>query len=393
MRAAWYIARKDLTLRLRDRSVFIVAIVAPLALAFIFNLVFGGGLDDVGDTIQFEYGVADEDGGQVATAFTDILDEIAADGVVTIEHFPSAAGARSAAEDGTVDAVFVIPAGFTSAIEAGAPTAIEVVRNVDTPTAGGVAEAIVTRFSTGLSTATVGALTALQTGVIGPDQMAAAVSEAAGRPPVAALTDVEAGVRQLDSATYFVAGLSIFFMFFVAGLGITSMLEERRDGTLARLMAAPIRRSSIIGGKALTSILIGLAALTTLAVASSLLMGADWGAPAGVAILIVAAVLAVVAVMSFVGGLAKSGEQAGNLQSIVAVTFGMLGGTFVPIVDATSFLGRLRFITPNAWFLQGLGDLRSGVIADVLPAAAVLLAIGAGFGFAALLVARKAVTA
>jgi ABC-2 type transport system permease protein len=393
MRAAWFIARKDLTLRLRDRSVFIVAIVAPLALAFIFNLVFGGGINDVGDSIRFDYGIVDNDGGDVAIAFADVLDQIASDGAITVEAFPVEAGGRDAVDAGEVDALFILPARLSDAVAAGQPATIEVVRYVDAPTAGGVAESIARRFSTGLSTATAAALTAAQTGVIAPEAIADAVQAAAFEPPVATVVDIAAGTRQLDAATYFVAGLSIFFMFFVAGLGITSMLEERRDGTLARLMAAPIARASILGGKALTSVLIGLAAMGTLVVASGFLMGASWGSPEGVAVLVVAAVLAVVALMSFVGGLAKTAEQAGNLQSIVAVTLGMLGGTFVPIADATSFLGKLRFVTPNAWFLQGLADLGGGSISDTLPAVGVLLAIAAGFGAAAVLVSRKAVAA
>ena len=42
MGAATRIAGKDLKLRVRDRSAFIMGIVTPLALAYIFHLVFGG---------------------------------------------------------------------------------------------------------------------------------------------------------------------------------------------------------------------------------------------------------------------------------------------------------------------------------------------------------------
>ena len=45
-------------------------------------------------------------------------------------------------------------------------------------------------------------------------------------------------------------------------------------------------------------------------------------------------VIAAAGLMTFVGSLARSAEQAGNLQSIVALTMAMLGGTFVPITRA-----------------------------------------------------------
>lgn len=391
MRAAWIIARKDLALRLRDRSVIIIGLIAPLALAFIFNLVFGGSFNDVGENIEFQYGVVDEDGGPIGAAFIEVMEGLATEGLVELTSYPSAAAGRDAADRGEVDASFLLPVSMSADVMAGRDATLEVTGNVDAPTATDVAGSIAERFAAGLRSANTAAVTALTAGVIGPDDLAAAAEQASRLPPPVVLGPVSTEVRQLDAATYFVAGLSIFFMFFVAGLGVTSMLEERRDGTLARLLAAPIGRSSILGGKSLTSVLIGLVSMTVLVIASRFLMGATWGEPLGVALLVGSAVLAVVAIMSLAGGAAKTAEQAANLQSIVAVSAAMLGGTFVPIGDPNSFLGRLSFITPNAWFIRGLGDLAGGSVSDVLPATGVLLAMALVFGAASLVVVRKVV--
>ena len=60
MRATLLIAWKDLRQRARDRSAFLIAIVVPLALAFIFSQILG----DVGnDSLTFAFAVVDEDGG------------------------------------------------------------------------------------------------------------------------------------------------------------------------------------------------------------------------------------------------------------------------------------------------------------------------------------------
>ena len=74
MRHAWTIAKNDLSLRARDRSIYIIGLVAPLALAFIFNAVFGGGISDVGETITFEVGIANVDQGPIGAAFEDVID-------------------------------------------------------------------------------------------------------------------------------------------------------------------------------------------------------------------------------------------------------------------------------------------------------------------------------
>lgn len=373
MRTVWNIAMKDLSLRLRDRSVFIIGLIAPLALAVIFNVVFGGSLNDVGEEITFDMGVVNEDPGPVGAAFEDVLATLVDDGLIQLENYDDPDTVRVAVEDGSVGAAFIVPAGLSDSILGGTNGGIAVVGNIDAPTTIDVAEAIARQFSAGVQRANLSAVTALQSGAISRADVQQAAAEAGAMPPLVELGPVQTEVRQLDSATYFVAALSVFFMFFIAGLSVTDMLEERREGTLARLLVAPIHRSSIVLGKSLTSIIIGVVSLTVLVVASTFLMGADWGPPLGVTMLIWAAVLAIVAIMSAVGSLARSPEQAGNLQSIVAVTFAMLGGTFVPIQDDGGIVARLQYATPNAWFLRGLAEMASGDVGAAVPAALVLL--------------------
>jgi len=390
MSAALTIALKDLSQRVRDRSVFIIGIVAPLALAFIFNAIFGGGISDVGQNITLDMGVVDEDAGPIGQAFGDILREIEQDGLIALTVYDDEEAGRAAAEAGDVGAVFLLEPGLSDAILAGADSALTVVGNVDAPTTTQIGSSIAEQFSLGVRRGNTAAVAALISGAIAPGDLEDVAREAGIAPSALSVGTIEAATRQLDPSTYFIAGLSVFFLFFIAGLSVTSMLDERREGTLARLLAAPISPGSIVGGKSLTSVLIGLVAMVILIIASTILMGADWGAPAGVALLVVAAVLAIVAIMTMVGGFAKTAEQAGNLQSIVAVTLGMLGGTFVPI-SGDGILADLSLVTPNAWFLRGLGDLAGGTVADVLPAVAVLLGIAVVAGAIGLTVVRRAV--
>lgn len=390
MRSVLTIAAKDLAQRARDRSIFIIGIVAPLALAVVFNLVFGGGINDVGRNITFEMGLVDDDPGPLSTAFIDILTSIESDGLVELTTYPDEAAARAAVEDGDVGAVFLLDSSLSADVTSGADATIEVVGNVDASTTTRIAASIAEQFASGIRRGNTGAIASLLAGTITPDQIERTASEAATTTPVLSLGDIPAATRQLDASTYFVAGLSIFFLFFIAGMAVTSLLDERRNGTLARLLAAPITPASIVAGKSLTSAIVGVVAMTILVIASTLLMGADWGPAPGVAILVVSAVLAVIAIMSAVGSLARTAEQAGNLQSIVAVTLGMLGGTFVQI-SSDGLLGTLSLITPNAWFIRGLGDMVGGGSADALPAVAVLLGMAAVAGLAALVLVRRTV--
>jgi len=389
MHAVWLIAKNDLALRIRDRSVFIIGIIAPLALAFIFNLIFGGGISDVGDTITLHVGVANVDGGPVGEAFEEVMDSLVADGFIELTVLDGRAAAQAAADDGSIGAAIVLPIGMSDAVIAGQDANIEVIGNVDAPTTTQIAASIAEQFALGARTANLSVATALATGVVAPQDAFALAAEASAAPPIVTIGTVKAATRQLEASAFFVAGLSVFFMFFIAGMSITSMLEERREGTLSRLLAAPIARWSVIAGKSLASVIIGIVSLTVLVIVSSLIMGAEWGNPFGVGLLVLGAVLAVVAIMTLVGAFAKTPEQAANLQAIVAVTLSMLSGTFVPFAPG-GLLSRISLLAPNSWFLRGLGDLAGGVAADALPAFGVLMAFAVAFGSVGLVVAGKA---
>ena len=168
--------------------------------------------------------------------------------------------------------------------------------------------------------------------------------------------------------------MAVFFLFFTVQFGISSILEERRDGTLARMLVAPIRRGAVLVGKLLTSLALGVISMTALAVATHFLLSAHWGNILGVALLIAAGVLAATAVMTLVATLASTPDQAQSWQSMVALVLGMLGGTFFPVAQAGGALAAASLATPQAWFIRGLENMAggAGVSAVTGPAAAIL---------------------
>ena len=349
MQSAFRIAIKDLKLRIRDRSALIIGILAPLVLAFIFNLVFGGAFDS---NLSLEYGMVDLDQSELSTSFTGVLEEIEAEGVLTLEIYPSADDAEAAIDQGEIDAYYLIEQGFGSAIVSGGTPVIEVTGDVDSPTSTQIAASIAEQFSTGVETTQLAIATTFALGATpGSNPVAAATSFQ--------LTDVSAATRQLDGTTYFAAGMAIFFLFFTVQYGVLGLLEEEREGTMARLLAAPIPRASIVSGKGLVAFLLGLISTTLLIISTHFLMGATWGAPLGVVLLTVAGVLSAVGIMGLVASAAKTPEGAGNLGAIIAVILGMLGGVFFPIGQGDDLLSKLTYLTPHAWFMRGLGDLAS----------------------------------
>jgi ABC-2 type transport system permease protein len=383
MRAALLICLKDLKARLRDRSAIVIGIIVPLGLAFIFNSIFSG---ISGNSKVISLGVVSADRGAVARQFTDgVLGAVAKSGLIAVHAEPSLAAARALAAKGTLNAVIVIPAGFSARVGANQPAAMRVIGNVDSPIAAEVARSIAAGYAADLNRIRLSVATVAAHGPRppAPARLRALAARAAAAAVPVAIVDISARTKQLDQKSFFAAGMAVFFLFFTVQFGITSLLEERQDGTLARLLAAPISRASIIGGKLLTSFLLGVVAMVVLVIATSRLFGASWGDPLGVAVLIVAAILSAMGIMALIATVARSADQASNWQSVVAVVLGLLGGTFFPVSQAPGVLSSLTFVAPQAWFLRGLGDLRGGGISVVwVPALAMLaFAVVAG-GFA-----------
>jgi len=389
-RAALLIAEKDLKARVRDRSALIFGILVPLGLAFIFNLIFAG---VSGNSKAISLGVVVADHGQMGQAFTaQVLDPLRHIGIISVRAEPSVAAGRSLAAKGTVSAVIVVPAGFTAAVEAGGPASLTVIESASAPVTGEIARSIAQGYADALNRVRLSVATVASGSAgagLSPGQLRRIGARAAAATVPVAVSDISAKTKQLDSKSFFAAGMAVFFLFFTVQFGVTSLLEERSEGTLARLLASPIRRGAVLAGKLITSFALGVFSMVVLVIGTSLLFGASWGSPLGVVVLIAAASLSAVGIMALVATFAKSAEQAGNAQAIVAVVLGLLGGTFFPVSLAPGILGKLTFIAPQAWFMRGLGDLRAGSLSVVWTPALALLGFAVVTGAVAMLRLRR----
>ncbi|MEX2554810.1 MAG: ABC transporter permease [Actinomycetota bacterium] len=373
LRAAAIILRKDLRLRLRDRSVLLFALVVPLALTFVFAQVF-----PTDEDFELMVGVVDLDGGEVTEGFVDgLVPGLVESGFVQATSFAGEPAARAAIEAGDIDAAWVLPDGFSQAVQAGGAAELRVLANPDRGLAAEVARGIADNYRAELERVglTVATTTAAADGEVSFEDMEELAGRVVGQTPAISTRALVTPDRQLDPTSYLAAGMAVFFLFFTVSFGITGLLEERQQGTLPRLLAAPIGIMAVHLGKALGAFVLGVVSMTVLSVASAVLLGASWGDPIGVGILVVAGVISALGVMALVGSFAKTAEQAGNLQSIVALVLGLAGGVFFPV--GAGLLGTLALVSPHGWFLRGLGDLAGAESwTAVLPASGALVLFG-----------------
>lgn len=373
------VAGAELRRRLRNRSAIITAFVGPLAMAIVFGVLIGGA-----SGADFEIGIVDADGSDITRGLVDSLvggpgDDTGA-ARVRFAIVADAAAARDDVDDADLGAAIVIPAGFTDAVTSGGPASLVVLRSPDRLVSGQVAESVAAAIAAGFDrAATALAAVATRTGTA-PD--AATVVAAAALGPPMALGDTDPGGSELDASAFYGASMSILFLFFTTGFAARSLLAERRDGTLDRILATPTSPGSVIAGKAIAVGLLGLSGFVTVWAATSLLFGAPWGSPLGVVAVMAFTVAAITGVATFTAGLARTERQADTTTSAVTFVLALLGGNFVGPGAAPPLLRTLSLATPNGWALKAFTDLSADAAspATVVPTLGVLAGIAVAFG-------------
>ena len=392
LRATLLIAAKDLRQRLRDRSGLVIAFVAPFLLAAIIGLAFG-----TGDGFRFSatYAVVDDDRGPLATRFVDgVLAGPGLADVVTLRRV-DAAEARDLVDRGDADAAFLIPAGFSASVQRGGSATVTVLEAGASPVAGQVARSLAEGYAAQLAATGLSVRTALDAAGRAPTQAEAnrLGEQAAGRQLPVRLVDGGVGAREIKPANYFGPSMAIFFLFFTVSFGARSILIERRQGTLRRLLASAAPPGAVIAGKALAAFVLGVTSVLVMWLATSLVFGADWGDPLAVVALTVSSVLAAIGITALVVTLARTDEQADGYSSLVVFTLALLGGNFIYLAQLPDLLQRLSLLTPNGWALRGFVDLVAdgGGLETVAAPVAVTAAFGLATGAVALVRARRLV--
>ncbi len=413
MKKILLIGWKDLTLAFRDRAALLLTLAAPFFLILGLGFVTGhfsgssGGLGNIGVVL------VNQDGAQLGNALVSVFQSADLADLVTPTVLDDPAAARQQVDADQAAAAVIIPAGFTAGIipAAGAAAAgpaanIEIYVNPVNPTSAGVIETIVRRFlgqvEVGQVAGQVAVTQMLQGGLIQPQDAAAVggrigVQQAAAGQRTAPITvktvaNESTGIK-FDALAFMAPGMALMFLMFTAAFSGRSLLTERSQGTLPRLLVSPTTTAQVLAGKVTGSYLTGVAQMLILTGSSALLFGLRWGDWAGVLALVLAAVAAATGWGMLITALARTPGQVLSAGSAVTLIFGILGGTFINMDAMPAWFRAVTKITPNAWGLDGFTTLAlGGRLADVMTPVIALLVMGLVlFGVALALLNRKGI--
>ena len=403
MLKTFLIGIKDLRLAFRDRAALILMLAAPFVLTLGLGLVTGrfsgnnnSGLSDIPVII------VNLDNDQLGNALVDTFNskELADLMEPAIGSDPEAA--RQLIDDDEAAAVVIIPEGFTRSIipqqgDFNNPDAvresvkIEVYANPSRPTGAGIVKSIVDEFlsrvNEGSLSGSVSILQLMASGRITPQQAEAAglamnqqlQTNAVDNTLAITINSSTADGEEVkfDILAYLAPGMALMFLMYTVSYGGRSILAEKTQGTLPRLLISPTSASQILGGKVFGIFLTGAAQMLILIGASSLLFQLKWGDPIGVIVLVFAAVFGATGWGMFITALARTSAQVANVGMSITLIFGIMGGSFISLDQMPPAIQTFSKIAPNSWALDGFTTLGlGGTLADLSSPIAALLTMG-----------------
>lgn len=176
----------------------------------------------------------------------------------------------------------------------------------------------------------------------------------ASKPPEIAVVDVLGGKKTNPIISMYAAGIAVMFVLFSATTASGSLLEERENSTLDRLLCSRLTMDQLLLGKWAYLTIIGVIQISLMFLWGSLVFEMEllrhWE---GFAAMTAVTAGAAASFALFLASLCKTRTQLGWISTIVILTMSALGGSMVPRYLMSESIQRAGMITFNAWALEG----------------------------------------
>jgi ABC-2 type transport system permease protein len=362
LRHIWFIALKDLRLFATDRGALIFFILFPFFFITLFNFMNLSAVEDA--KLQLHIVNQEAEGG-LSYKVIDALKE-AGDWEITIMDYDAA---YQAVEDKEIGGFLAFPADFTEGIMTGAGTQLEVVTDAeatsDRAALSGLSQTIASRIGAQYVTANATIDLLIEQGIIAPDDSAAIgqviqriLAGGDGQSFIEYKTVNVGEVEEQSPANWVIPGYLVMFVFFGAALGAETIVRERQNHTLERLLASSVKREAILGGIFTGTAAKGLVQIVLFWGVGLLAFNMDMGnSPAAVIILSILMVIVSAAFSIMLATLVKTQRSAGSIAVLASLLLAPIGGCWWPLFLHPGWLQTLAKITPHGWAMSGFNKL------------------------------------
>jgi len=402
--AAFRLAGKDLRLFFRDRTGMLLGFLLPVSLVTIFGYLMGmmqggeGGSPMARATVW----VADADHSAESAA---LITELRASSMMRVrprlddqgelrDEFVAGEELRQQVIDGEIELALLIGEGFSTAVEAGDLPPLTLVRDpgrqMESQLAGIALMQAMSKVTQGKVYTTLFTDMMRKAGTPEPIvQRMRAVSEeqqqlfggafggednatAGGGFNMQELftgsalyaTEDHAPPERNENVSFAqaqaVGGIAVMMVLFGLTAAASTLLREREEGTMRRLLSLPMPPGAILLGKALATGVIGMIQITLLFLVGELLFHIGiWRDPLTLFALMISTVAAASAFGLLIASWAKTTKQAEGMSTLLILVMSCLGGSWFPlqILDLPTPMQVAMRLTLNHWSVSGFQDL------------------------------------
>jgi ABC-2 type transport system permease protein len=400
LRYAWFIALKDMRLFITDRGALFFFILFPVLFITMFSFM-GGEAED--PRLELHLVTMEAPGGlsdQIIGAMEAKDESELGLGEPIIVWDKDYEEARQAVEDKELDGFLVFPADFSEGVMMGYGAKLEVVTDaeaINTRAAlNGLAHAIASRVGSQQVVASTAIGLLVEQGLISGEMtdVGQALQQlfSGEASPVAAQSFIQfrtekAGELEAENpVNWTLSGMLVMFVFFGAALAAESIVRERQNHTLERLLTGLARREGILGGIFVGTTAKGLIQILIFWLLGILAFKADLGlAPSAVIILSILIVIVSSAFGIMLATLVKTQRAAGSIAVLTSLVLAPLGGCWWPLFILPRWMQILAKITPHGWANTGFNKLMlfGADFGAVGPEMLVLLGFAIAFGIIA----------
>jgi ABC-type multidrug transport system permease subunit len=392
------ITRNDLRIIFSNRAVWFNVVIFPALFIVVVGLATGAGFGLFGASSARAMDIIDQDSSKLSGRLVAILQVTGSDLVVCPAkraECPDSLGldgAQQRLQDGTTQGLIEIPAGFEENLFDGKDTHVVYHSgnaNSTTPDSVLAILQVALRQANGAAVAAHAGLNAVQANpklAFGSDALRStffqSVYQGAARlweSQPAQITYHETqniqGALKQNSFGQSMPGMGIYGVMVNVGVGLFAIIEERKNGTLQRLLTLPLTRAQILGGKILTYFIMGML-VSAVSVVIGVLLGVNLHGQWVAAFLVMAAFTACMTALTLLLAAQLQTEQtARGVSTLLALALAALGGAFWPAEIVPSWLRTIGHISPVAWAMDGFKSLifYGGNLNTVITPVAVLL--------------------
>ncbi|MDB5896798.1 MAG: transporter permease [Ramlibacter sp.] len=196
------------------------------------------------------------------------------------------------------------------------------------------------------------------------------------------LYEIESG-RRMTAVQQSVPAWLIFGMFFVVIPIAGVLIQERNEGTLARLATQQVSSAAILGGKLLAFVVLNWIQLAFMLMVGCWvvpLLGGDALSlaihPGWFALMVLATSVAAVGLALLIASWTRNFEHAAAVGGGINVVLGAIAGVMVPRVLMPPGMQTVSAWSPMGWALDGMQSVFLGTpsAAEILPRAGLLIA-------------------